>query len=55
MADKIWMKRVLIPLWVIQFIILFILVGLSAVVLYAVNEYDDENGRLYDNVEGAVK
>ena len=41
MGDKIWLKRVLIPLWVIQLIILLIFTGASAFALYIV-EHDDE-------------
>ena len=42
MADKIWLKRALIPLWVLQFLVLLILIGSSAVGLYAVQEYNED-------------
>lgn len=43
MGDKIWLKRVLIPIWVIQLIILLIEVAGSAISLYAVDSYSDGN------------
>ena len=42
MADKIWLKRALIPLWVLQLLVLLILIGSSAVGLYAVQEYNED-------------
>ena len=43
MADKIWMKRVLIPLWIVQLLACIIVLGLSALALYAFNHITDVN------------
>ena len=50
MADKIWLKRVLIPLWVVQLIVLAIITVSCALSLYVVNAASDEvDDRLSDN------
>ena len=53
MGNKIWLKRVLIPLWVIQLIVAVIVLGASAVDLWAVNSAQD-NGDLA-NVDHEAK
>lgn len=42
MYDNIWLKRVWIPLWVIQLIILIILLIASAFGLAGLREYKDD-------------
>ena len=57
MDDKIWLKRVLIPLWVIQLLISAIFAVISALALYAVEASNMNNrlGQVGQEVENAVK
>jgi hypothetical protein len=52
MAEKIWLKRVLIPLWIIQLLILGAFAASAALSLYVVDNTDIELG---DRLENAVK
>jgi hypothetical protein len=50
MADEIWKKRALIPLWVIQILICLVYVAAAALGLYVVDRVDVEG-----NVEAALR
>lgn len=42
--EKIWMKRMNIPIWVAQLLVMLIFTGAAAVALYAVDQIDDDYG-----------
>ena len=50
MREKIFLKRVLIPLWVIQILVLLVFAGAAGVVLYAVEKVNPD-----DSVESVLK
>lgn len=43
MRDDMWLKRVLIPFWVVDLIWFIVLLGLSARDLYVLDDVDDGN------------
>ena len=54
MAEKLWLKRVNVPIWVIQLIVLLIFTGTAAIALYVVADAGDQLD-LGDNVENVLK
>lgn len=57
MADKIWLKRVLVPLWILQLLVCIIYAAASALALYVADngdfsQIDKDTG---DNVQQALK
>lgn len=56
---KIWKKRILLPLWIIQLIALVIFLGLSALALWAWNTVEDDvrgdDAQLADAADNVIK
>ena len=50
MHDKIWLKRVLIPLWVVQILVCLVYVAAAALGLYVA-----DNADLDTTLESALK
>ena len=50
MGEKIWLKRVLIPLWIVQLIVLVIFCVAAGLSLYAVDTFEFD-----DTIENVLK
>ena len=54
-TDKIWLKRVCIPLWVIQLLVYLIYAGASGVALWAVDAAEDRGYLDDDKYDGVAQ